>query len=99
MKNGRKSPVLPKPSRWFFAKIYFRRGGAKARQNHTDFLRRRFATDKVMPITEFAFLRFGGFAGKFKIALKLMRQIPSAKTILDGVRKIQSSRGGAPGKL
>lgn len=52
-----------------------------------------------MPITEFAFLRFGGFAGKFKIALKLMRQIPSAKTILDGVRKIQSSRGGAPGKL
>ena len=53
--------------------------------------------DKAMSITEFSFLGFGGFAAKFiklKIYLKLMRQIPSAKTILDGVRKIQSSRGG-----
>ena len=52
--------------------------------------------DKAMSITEFAFLGFGGFAAKFiklKIYLKLMRQIPPAKTILDGVRKIQSSRG------
>jgi hypothetical protein len=29
-------------------------------------LRRRFAMDKAMPITEFAFLGFGGSAGKFK---------------------------------
>jgi hypothetical protein len=44
-------------------------------QNHTDFLRRRFATDKAMSITEFAFLGFGGFAGKFKTQnlFKLMR--------------------------
>ena len=71
-----------------FYRIYFRRGGAKARQNHTDFLRRRFVTDKVMPITEFAFLGFGGFAGKFKTQnrFKDYASNPPAKTILEGAR-------------
>nr|WP_314471582.1 hypothetical protein [uncultured Campylobacter sp.] len=41
-----------------------------------------------MPITEFAFLGFGGFAGKFKTQnrFKDYASNPPAKTILEGAR-------------
>lgn len=54
-----------------------------------------------MPITEFAFLGFGGFTAKFKTQnrFKAYASNPPAKTILEVRDKFNHLAAEAPGKL